>query len=87
MEIFITRNGPTQKGMYEIGEVEHGGGVTPHSVNTDVQLCQRLRSAGITEAMINDIVLVHLQHKQDFAHLVRQLSGEWTVAFGNRKNS
>jgi hypothetical protein len=86
MEILITRNGPIQKGMYEIGEVEHGGGVTPHSVSTDVELCQRLRSAGIAEAAINNIVLVHLQHKQDFARLVRQPSGEWKVTFGNQKN-
>jgi hypothetical protein len=85
MRMLITRNGPTQKGMYELGEVEHRGGVTPQTVNTDVELCQRLRSHGVTESIINEVV-THLQHKRDYAALERKPSGEWMVTrLGNQK--
>jgi len=83
--MLITRNGPTRRGIYEIGEIEHGGGVTPQAVNTDVDLIQRLRSEGATEPIIHEVV-AHLQHKNDYAALERKPSGEWMVTrLGNQK--
>jgi hypothetical protein len=82
--IHITRNGPIAPGMYGLTEPEPGGSGVVRAIRNDVDLCEKLRLAGIDEPTTQEIAS-RLLHKDDYASLEREASGGWTVTFGNKK--
>ena len=83
--IHVTRNGPIGRGMYGVTEPESGGSGNVHAMRNDIELRQKLLSAGVDESTIQQIV-DRLLHKDDFAELKRGATGEWTMRFGNKRS-
>ncbi|HKN73304.1 MAG TPA: hypothetical protein VJX30_19885 [Terriglobales bacterium] len=82
--IHVKRNGPTEPGMYGVTEPESGGSSNVQPMRNDTELRKKLLSAKVDGSTIQQIV-DRLLHKHDFAELKRGATGEWTVAFGNKK--
>jgi hypothetical protein len=74
--IHVKRNGGTEGGMYGLTIPVHGTSGNPVTIRNDTDLCKRLRTKGVDEVTIND-VLTHLQHRDDCATLEGGAGSGW----------
>ena len=82
--IHVKRSGGTEGGMYGLAIPVHSTSGNPVTIRNDTDLCNRLRTEGVDESTIYDIIS-RLQRKDDYATLEGVPGSVWTVEFGNKK--